>query len=100
VLFLFSSRQLSLGYNFAFPFNSHIKATVLRLAAAGFIMLPKLVRLKNILYKRVHLYCFDIYIYIYVLFLIKIEENGRILNRRRAGHLPINEASRNQESRI
>jgi hypothetical protein len=46
VLFLFSSRQLSLGYNFAFPFNSHIKATVLRLAAAGFIMLPKLVRLK------------------------------------------------------
>jgi hypothetical protein len=61
VLFLFSSRQLSLGYNFAFPFNSHIKATVLRLATAGFIMLPKLPRLKNILYKCVHLYCFDIY---------------------------------------
>jgi hypothetical protein len=37
VLFLFSSRQLSLGYNFAFPFNSHIKATVLRLAAQALL---------------------------------------------------------------
>jgi hypothetical protein len=41
------------------------------------------------------------YVYIYVLFLIKIEENGRILNRRRAGHLPIMKLQgiKNQESR-